>query len=285
MKKFVIVLVVLGGILNILAKEPTLELVEIWACDPVLQTPESVIYDPIDSLFYVSNIVGDPLAADGNGYISQINTRGEIVQKKWITGLNAPKGMGIYEGILFIADLTELVEIDISTSGIINKYPVQGAKLLNDIAVDEKGYVYISETAPDNDIIYRFRDGITEEWHHSDYIKRPNGLYVDHGILIVGSSGTKHIAAIRLEDSKVIKTVRVNTIIDGITKLDKDSYIFSDWYGKIYHLNDFKEVEQLIDLIPLKQNAADLFYSKELDLLIVPTFFNDRIRAFQIFEK
>src|SRR5712691_10119470 len=38
-----------------------------------LQTPESVLYDADQDVYFISNINGDPTAADNNGYISRVN--------------------------------------------------------------------------------------------------------------------------------------------------------------------------------------------------------------------
>jgi DNA-binding beta-propeller fold protein YncE len=283
-KVLLIITVILAG--NILpAAEPSLELQEVWACLPLLETPESVIYDPVDSLIYVSNIAGNPLEADGNGFISKLDLNGNIIELQWITGLNAPKGLAIEDRILYVTDLTELVEISIQENRIIDKYPFPDAKLLNDIAIDNRRNIYVSETTRDNDTIYRFTAGKVEKWHKSEAIKRPNGLYVDGNILLVGSSGTKTIVAVDLEKNEVIDKVKVNSLIDGLAKLDASSYIFSDWYGRIFHLKGFSAVEQLADLIPLQQNTADLFYARHLKLLLVPTFFNDRIIAYKVLNK
>ncbi|KQC05928.1 MAG: hypothetical protein APR54_01950 [Candidatus Cloacimonas sp. SDB] len=270
---------------NILAENKGLQLQEIWATEPLLKTPESVIYDPVDSLLYVSNIVDDPLAADGNGFISKIGLDGKIIQLEWITGLNAPKGMGIFERKLYVTDLTELVEISIEENRILSRYTAPDAELLNDIAIDDHGKIYISETFRGNDTIYRFHQGEFEKWHKSAEIVRPNGLYITGNELIVGSSGNKSIALIDLEKNELIDKIKVNTIVDGIVKRNYDQIIFSDWYGKIFLLENFTEVTQLMDTIPSQQNAADIYYIKEMELLLIPTFFNDRIVAYKISEK
>ena len=73
---------------------------EFWIVDN-LSTPESVVYDSLNNLLYVSSINGDPADKDRNGYISKINLKGEIVEKKWIATLDAPKGMAISDNYLY----------------------------------------------------------------------------------------------------------------------------------------------------------------------------------------
>ena len=66
-----------------------------------LDGPESVLYDGVDDVYLVSNIKGQPLTKDDDGFISRIAPDGRVLQLKWIDGasrgvtLNAPKGMGL----------------------------------------------------------------------------------------------------------------------------------------------------------------------------------------------
>lgn len=59
-----------------------------------------VIYDPVSNFIYVSNINGQPWDQDGNGFISKLDLDGKIVERQWVTGLSAPKGLGIHNGHL-----------------------------------------------------------------------------------------------------------------------------------------------------------------------------------------
>src|SRR5438270_3176709 len=51
-----------------------------------LQTPESVLYDPEQDVYFISNVNGQPLAADDNGYISRVEAETLKVDPKWIDG-------------------------------------------------------------------------------------------------------------------------------------------------------------------------------------------------------
>ena len=98
------------------------KLEEQWATEQILKTPESVIYDGENNVLYVSNINRNPSQKNEKGFISKISLDGEIIELKWITGLNAPKGSGIYNGKLFVADIDRLVEIDIKKGKILKKH-------------------------------------------------------------------------------------------------------------------------------------------------------------------
>src|SRR6478735_5792430 len=69
-----------------------------WKTDTILKVPESVLYNAADKFIYVANINGKPDSADGNGFITRMTLDGKIDQLEWLKGLDAPKGMGVYEG-------------------------------------------------------------------------------------------------------------------------------------------------------------------------------------------
>ena len=79
----------------------------VWETEKIFELPESVIYDSENDVLYVSNITDHPFKKDGTGYISKIGLDGSIIKKKWINKLNAPKGLTISKGKLYIADEDE----------------------------------------------------------------------------------------------------------------------------------------------------------------------------------
>src|SRR3989338_1196638 len=117
------------------------------------ETPESFVVDPDDGSYYVSNINGDPLARDGNGYISKINAAGSMVIQKFIGGkkgeplLNAPKGLAIVGNNIYVSDIDAVKAFDKETgkpSAVVDlsKFNV---KFLNDLAVGDKGSLFVSD--------------------------------------------------------------------------------------------------------------------------------------------
>src|SRR5215467_921955 len=113
------------------------QVTKLWETDTVLKVPESVLFDGANKVLYVSNIDGtDPWGKDGKGSIGKVGTDGKIIKVDWVTGLSAPKGMGIYKGKLYAADIDEIVEIDIAKASISKRIPVQNAQGLNDITID-----------------------------------------------------------------------------------------------------------------------------------------------------
>src|SRR5688572_23132451 len=64
-------------------QQPLVSLEKKWETDTVLTTCESVLYDKERDVLYVSNINGIPDAKDGNGFISKVSLKGDIIEAQW----------------------------------------------------------------------------------------------------------------------------------------------------------------------------------------------------------
>jgi len=107
-----------------------------------LQTPESVLWDPQQDVYFISNINGPALAVDNNGYISRVNPDTMQVDVKWIEGgkpgvtLDAPKGMAIVGDTLYVADITSVRKFDRKSGAPKGDIKIPGSTFLNDLAGD-----------------------------------------------------------------------------------------------------------------------------------------------------
>jgi sugar lactone lactonase YvrE len=291
MKKFILIILILSiSIFLILAKDLQSKEAEShqykvnkkWETPKVLKTPESVRYDPGREVLYVSNIGGGSGEKDGNGFISKIKLSGEIEKMKWIQDLNAPKGSAIVKDKLYVADIDMLVEIDIETGKILNKYPVTGALFLNDVTADKEGNIYISDSSPRNSVIYRFSNGEISIWLKNDEVSSPNGLYAQDDKLIFGNSGDGSLKSASLSDKVVSIIANVGSGIDGLVTDGKGNYIVSDWRGKTSLITPSGQIIELINTTESKINSADIEYVKSKNLLIIPTFLDNRIMAYEV---
>lgn len=78
-------------------------------------SPESMITNSEN--LYVSNVGKElkPTQKDGDGFISKLTKDGKIEALHFIDGLNAPKGMGIVNNTLYVADIDTLRGFDLNT--------------------------------------------------------------------------------------------------------------------------------------------------------------------------
>ncbi|UXX78820.1 hypothetical protein N7E81_15800 [Reichenbachiella carrageenanivorans] len=253
---------------------------KVWETDTVLTTSESVIYDPFRKVLYVSNINGvPPTAKDNDGFISIINTDGTVATLKWITELSAPKGMGIVDSSLFVANIDEVIEIDIPSGEIIKRHPIEGAQFLNDITVSKDGDVFISDTMTNK--IHLLSKGEMTTWLTDSTMKGPNGLLHQGSHIMASSFGGDEYYRIDI-NTKMIETLTDSIPAgDGVTSYH-EHYFVSNWNGEVHFVDSTNARTILIDTKEIGQNAADIYYLKEKGLLLVPTFFANTIAAYQV---
>lgn len=252
-----------------------LKLVKVWETEPVLQTSESVMYDSTNKVLYVSCINGQPTAKDGNGFIARVGLDGKVLTQKWITGMDAPKGMGISNNRLFVTDIDRVHEIEIDKGKVISTYKVAGAKFLNDIAVDEKGNVYITDM--DTNKIHVLSGGKVDIWLVSKF-KSLNGLLYRKGELVVGTD--QGIVLVSMSDKKETLAVKNSGGIDGLKIIAENRYIVSDWAGKTSVIGHMPDV--LLNTTAGKINSADIEYIPEMKYILIPTFFHNTVACYKL---
>tara|TARA_Y100001968_G_C19423016_1_gene752826 strand:+ start:1560 stop:2444 length:885 start_codon:yes stop_codon:yes gene_type:complete len=264
----------------------------LWETEKVFELPESVIFDKENSVLYVSSITDHPFKKDGTGYISKVDLDGNVISLKWIKNLNAPKGLTISNNKLYIADVDELVEVDIASEKITNKYKGYGSVCMNDVTHDKYGNVYVGDTYTDT--IYRLNQfGQLPVWYYSPQLA-PNGLHIDDedGNLIVASWGgvmegwgtpelQGSLKSINIH-SKKLKNLGSKQIgnLDGIESDGKGAYYVTDWSGaKLYKIKkngSFKVLKEL------SKGAADHEVILDKNMIIVPIMTEGKLVALKI---
>ena len=254
---------------------------KVWETDTTLRTPESVLYDGKNTL-YVANIDGKADALDGSGFISKVSLDGKIENLRWTSGLNAPKGMGLYKKRLYVTDVYRLVAINTETGQAEKTWDAVGkGSFLNDVTVAKDGTVYVSDSRIDK--IYRLKDDKWEVLMEGEQLNKPNGLLaVGTDKLMIGSG---KIGALRSVD---LATKAITTLADGMAATDgivpegKGNYFVSDWNGQIFHVNADGTKQQLLDTRSAKVNSADIEYVAKKKLLVVPTFLKNSLVAYRV---
>ena len=281
MQKLFTLLLLLTPLLNSYSQQYTAE--KLWETDRVFLIPESVCYDQDRDVLYVSNFNKFPKGNQtGNEFLSKVSMDGEVIDLKWVEDLTAPTGMGILEDKLYIAERGNLVEINIETGEILNRYPVPKTKFVNDVVIAGDGTVFVSESG--NSIIYKFIDGEFEEWLTGSDVSRPNGMAVVDNKLIVGMMGTGCVVSIDLFNKEIQKLGCFDgkNIVDGVRALSNDEFIITNWVGLTAVLTNNGEVTELINTTDDKIYGADIEYIIDKNILIIPTFYDNRVVAYKI---
>jgi len=244
-----------------------------WTTSDGLKTPESVLYDSQTNSIYVSNINGQASEKDGNGFISILGIDGKVKTLNWISGLNAPKGLAIYNGNLYVADIDELVIINMKEAKITKRIKQEKAIFLNDVTAAEDGTIFVSDTR-DNKVYILANDQLTV-WLEDKLIVSPNGLWAEKGKLYIGT-GQILQADIKTKELKAL--VDNCGGIDGLEKLKDGNYIYSNWKGVIF-ITKGSESIKLLDTVD-KKNTADIDFIPGKNLVIVPTFLANSVEAY-----
>ncbi len=261
------------------------------------QTPESVLYDDKADRYLVSNINGKPLDVDGNGYISVVSPDGKVTTEKWIEGgknkvtLNAPKGMTITGGVLYVADLDTVRTFDAKTGKAKAAIKIKGATFLNDVASDAKGKVYVSDSGmkanakggfdpTGTDAVWVISKGKAKPLAKGTDLGRPNGvLWTDKGVWVV-TFGTNELY--RLDDKGKMQDVTKlpKGSLDGLVMLPDGTFLVSSWESSsVYRGKPGGTFEAVITGV---KSPADIGYDTKRSRVMVPEFMENTVEAYDV---
>ena len=248
---------------------------KLWETEATLAIPESVLPDDKNDVLYVSLINGGPWEADGKGGVAIVSKRGDILNDQWIAGLNAPKGLGKYNNKLYVADLREVVVIDINSKRITAHIPVAGSQNLNDLTIDAKGVIYVSDSKLNQ--VYRIEKGNAEVYLTN--LPSANGVKAIGNDLYILTSKDIYRAG---PDKKLNKIGELEHGGDGIEPVGNGDFIVSSWSGYIYYLDKTGKTDLVLDTHDQQKNTADIGYEPAKKIVYVPTFMGKSVVAYQL---
>lgn len=256
----------------------THKLTKLWESEAALKVPESVYFDAARKVLYVSNIDGEPWAADGKGSIAKMGLDGRIIAAEWITGLECPKGLALSDDgkWLYVGDHGGLVVIDVDAGKISRKIAIEGG-LLNDV-VNHEGTIYASDSKGAK--VYVFEDGKPAVFLDGKVLKGPNGLQSHEGSLYVLDNDALH----RVEKDKSLKLIAEGMPggVDGLENVQGDDFLVSVWSGAVWYVKGDGGKELLFDGKAVQTRTADLGWDPATKTAYVPTFFGNTVIAFKV---
>ena len=254
------------------------KLTKLWESDTVFTTVEAALYDATTDIIYVSNIEGDPWGHDGKGSIGRLKPDGTTFDAKWITGLNAPKGLGIVGNKLYVTDNFALVEIDIPTGKIIKRYEVKDCGGLNDVTTSPEGIVYFTDSQ--QGAIHKLENGNVSMI--IDSLKGSNGIFYEKDRLLFATWGDESLNEYRFADQKTNILADTLTQPDGIEAVGDGGYLVSAWKGLINYVAPDGKTTLILDTAKDTISSADIDYIQDKKILLVPTFFRNTIAAYRL---
>ena len=249
-----------------------------------LQTPESVLHDEAADRYLVSNINGDPLGKDDNGFIARLTPQGRLDALKWIDGarkdvtLSAPKGMAISGGKLWVTDIDHLCWFHAKDGRQLRRIEVAGATFLNDLAAGDNGDVYLTDSGfgagfkpTGSDAVYRVdRDGEVHVVARSPELGRPNGVLFSGGALrVVTMEGGLSFQLGEGGARSDVVELRTGGL-DGVVEDATGRLWISSWHGKgVYRGVPTGPFELQLQGL---EAPADIGIDKKRQRLLIPLF-------------
>lgn len=261
---------------------------EVWKTSGFM-IPESVSYDPGTKSLFVSNINSPDFSPNGKGYISQVSLTGDLIKERFVDGLNAPKGTDVSNGKLYVAAVGELVEIDIESGKIANRYPAPEATFLNDVAVGPDGRAFVTETF--QSAIYVLEDGKLSKWLTDPQLAGANGIIVDGNEIRVATLGDMSGGFEKMKPSN-IKSVNIDTktitdygspapigALDGIEKMDQGLMVTDNSGGRLVQV---KPDGTTTVLVAPGAGLADFEYIPDQHLVVIPNLQSGEVVAYKV---
>ncbi len=253
-------------------------------------TPESVLALGDPDVYLVSNINGAPTEADDNGFISKLGPDGKIVELKWIDGagekvkLNAPKGMAVSGGQLYVADITVVRVFDLATGEQKPDIAIKGASFLNDVAADGEK-IYVTDSGLDasfkptgTDAVYEIgADHKPKQLIGGKALGAPNGVTIVDGKIWVVGFGAKTLW--RIVDGKQADVQELPAgSLDGVEALGDARVAVSSWEAKAVWAGTLGGTFKPI--IENCESPADIGVDVKRKRVLVPVFNGNAVRFY-----
>lgn len=236
-------------------------------------SPESVIRH--GKYIYVSSINGAPLEKNGLGYISKLSYKGKMVKKKFISGLNAPKGLAAKNNVLYVTDIDRVVSYSLPDGIKKAEYKIAGSIFLNDITITQSGIVYVTDMHAHK--IFKIENGIVSTY--TTKIKSPNGIVaLRNGYLAVVQYRGGRLY--QITPNGRIRSFYIGIeYADGIDISDKSIYVSSFVNGKIYKISGRNNIQVIYKGLT---TPADISVDVKYGRILVPLMKKGCIKALRL---
>lgn len=261
-----------------------------------LATPESVLYDAETDTYLVSNINGSPLDKDNNGYVAELSFDGKVVAAKLIAGgekgvtLNAPKGLALHQGLLYVADIDTVRIFERKTGAPKGEVKVAGATFVNDVFAAPDGKLYVTDSGLNpkfegtgTDGVYSIEPGKKPKLKtvlKDKKLNKPNGVFVTKDAIFVSSFGGPELWKLDLKGKVQGEATKLpKGALDGIVMVGED-FVVSSWDGKALYRGqfggEFKEIAGELTA------PADIGFDSKRNRVLVPRFQDNRVEAWEL---
>ncbi|MCB5234318.1 MAG: SMP-30/gluconolactonase/LRE family protein [Candidatus Cloacimonetes bacterium] len=240
-----------------------------------LNKPESVAFDPSNNRFLISNV--------GSGSIAAMDSLGNysIFLNKLF---EAPKGIIVRHGRLYVTDPQTIHVVDIAKEEIIQNYDIDGAIALNDIAFGDNNRLYITDSKANCVFVLDMNNG-KQDKIVSQLFDSPNGIVYDRPrwqMFVVNYAKHSPVLSLDTRDHSVsIFMDTMYSMLDGIAIDDRGRIYFGSWEDDMIVQIPQEQNRFLTDLTGYR-GAADFFYHLPTNELIVPMLNKNTIERIKL---
>lgn len=254
-----------------------------------LSSPESVAWDGARERYLVTLGPADPADSVG-GRIAAISPDGASVDREAYgprtagLRLERPRGIAVRGDTAWIADGTRVVAVDLAGDSLLSEVTLEGARLLNDVAVDDAGTIYATDT--DGDVVWRLAAGAAPvRVVAPGSLRAPNGILAgapSEPLIIAGWEGA--VVALNPDSSMTLLAESPELgHLDGLQRTADGHLLVSDFgRGRVQLLRrDRRQVWRTgVVWIEGLQGPADILLHGST--LLVPELVADRVTAFRV---
>ena len=215
---------------------------------------------------------------DGQGSLSKIDLNGEIVDVEWVAGLDAPTGLSISNGTLYTTDIDRLIKIDVATGEILEVIRIEGATALNDVTIAPEETVYASDTG--GNTIFKLEEGVVSPFVQE--IETPNGLVYHQNTLLISQWTPEILQTYDVHSQSLTHIAGGLPQADGIDILGDQGYLVSSWGGRVFFVDHEGTTTKILDTSSEGINAADINLVEGKTMVLIATFSNNTITAYEI---
>jgi hypothetical protein len=263
-------------------------------------SPESVLHDSIQDVYFVSSINGSGTARDNNGFISRVKPDGAVENLKFIEGgkndvvLNAPKGMALLGDTLWVTDIDAVRAFDARTGAPLDSISLATLLpvFLNDITATPTGALYVTDTGIRFDdvgnVLHRgpdriFRigpDRVVTVALRGDSLGWPNGIALDAvgRRFVIGQFGGKSLLAWKPEDRAPSVIATGPGGFDGVV-MAGGRILASSWTDSTVSSYETGKEVRVISGVP---SPADIGYDVKRNRLLIPVLSANRMEIWQL---
>ena len=269
-----------------------------------LRTPESVLHDPEQDVYFISNIGGNPSAKDGNGAITRVHADSlDAPALDWVRGgrtgitLNAPKGLALVGDTLWVADIDAVRGFNRRTGRPVASVSLadQGAVFLNDVAAGPGDTLYVTDTGirfgadgtmthPGPDRVFAVAGRTASVAVEGTILSGPNGVTWDSAgrrLLVAPFTGPTVLAWTPGGRAPNPRRLAAGPgSFDGIARLADGRVLVTSWAdSSVYAMERDSAMTRLITGL---EAPADLGIDAARRRVLVPLFNLNRVVVYQL---